>query len=131
MRKKITVAMLILTILFSGAIIYLSPACAKDYSPGMKVPVKGMVTILDIGAASCIPCKMMAPILEKLEKKYDGKAAVIFLDVRYHKDAATSFGINGIPTQIFYDKKGNEVYRHLGYLSEDAIVTQFKKMGVE
>lgn len=131
MRTKITIASLILTILFSGAIIYLSPACAMDYSPGMKVPVKGMVTILDIGAASCIPCKMMAPILEKLEKKYDGKAAVIFLDVRYHKETAISFGINGIPTQIFYDKKGNEVYRHLGYLSEEAIVAQFKKMGIE
>ena len=42
-----------------------------------------------------------------------------------------SFGINGIPTQIFSDKKGNEVHRHLGYMSEDAIVAQFKKMGVE
>jgi len=131
MKKNVIVASIILTILISVAIDYLTPACAKDFSPGMKVPVKGMVTILDIGAASCIPCKMMAPILEKLEKKYDGKAAVIFLDVRYHKETAINFGINGIPTQIFYDKKGNEVYRHLGYMSEDAIVTQFKKMGVE
>lgn len=130
MRKKIIVAALISIVVIFEA-IYLSPSWAKDYSPGMKVPVKGMVTILDIGAASCIPCKMMAPILEKLEKKYDGKAAVIFLDVRYYKETAISFGINGIPTQIFYDKKGNEVYRHLGYMSEDAIVAQFKKMGVE
>lgn len=130
MRKKVFVSALIVIISISGA-IYLSPAWAKDYSAGMKIPVKGMVTILDIGAASCIPCKMMAPILEKLEKKYDGKAAVIFLDVRYHKETAISFGINGIPTQIFYDKKGNEVYRHLGYMSEDAIVAQFKKMGIE
>lgn len=130
MRKKVIVAALIsIIVLFET--IYLSPSWAKDYSPGMKVPVKGMVTILDIGAASCIPCKMMAPILEKLEKKYDGKAAVIFLDVRYHKETAIGFGINGIPTQIFYDKKGNEVYRHLGYMSEAAIVAQFKKMGVE
>lgn len=131
MKKNVIVASMILTILISVAIDTLTPACAKDFSPGMKIPVKGMVTILDIGAASCIPCKMMAPVLEKLEKKYDGKAAVIFLDVRYHKETAISFGINGIPTQIFYDKKGNEVYRHLGYMSEDAIVTQFKKMGVE
>lgn len=130
MRKKVIVAALISIIMIFGA-IYLSPSWAKDYSPGMKVPVKGMATILDIGAASCIPCKMMAPILEKLEKKYDGKAAVIFLDVRYHKETAISFGINGIPTQIFYDKKGNEVYRHLGFMSEAAIEAQFKKMGVE
>ncbi len=129
MSKKVTVPALIA--IFLCSMVCLSPTMAMDYSPGMKIPAKGMVTILDIGAASCIPCKMMAPILEKLEKKYDGKAAVIFLDVRYHKETAISFGINGIPTQIFYDKKGNEVYRHLGFMSEDAIVAQFKKMGVE
>jgi thioredoxin 1 len=122
---------ILFTLTLSLTLFIVGDLGAKDYGPGMKVPVKGMVTILDIGAASCIPCKMMAPILEKLEKKYDGKAAVIFLDVRYHKETAISFGINGIPTQIFYDKKGNEVYRHLGFMSEDAIVAQFKKMGVE
>lgn len=131
MKKNVIVASIILTLLISVAIDYLTPACAKDFSPGMKVPVKGMVTILDIGAASCIPCKMMAPVLEKLEKKYDGMAAVIFLDVRYHKETALSFGINGIPTQIFFDKTGKEIYRHTGFMSEEAIVEQFRKMGVE
>ena len=131
MKKNVIVASMILTILISVAIDYLTPACAKDYSTGMKIPVKGVVTMLDIGAATCIPCKMMAPILEKLDKEYRGKAAIIFLDVRYHKETAISFGINGIPTQIFYDKNGKEVYRHLGYMSEAAIAAQFKKMGVE
>jgi thioredoxin 1 len=84
-----------------------------------------------VGAASCIPCKMMAPILEKLEKKYDGKAAVIFIDVRYYPDQARRLGIQGIPTQIFYDAKGKEVQRHIGYMSEAAIVAQLKKMGIE
>jgi len=106
-------------------------ARAKDFSPGMPLPSKGMVTLVDVGAKSCIPCKMMAPILENLEKKYDGKAAVIFLDVRYHRETAISFGINGIPTQIFFDKTGKESYRHTGFMSEAAIVEQFRKMGVE
>ena len=131
MSKKSAFTAFVVTLIIIGAIVQLSPAWAKDYSPGMKIPVKGMVTMVDIGAATCIPCKMMAPILEKLDKNYKGKAAIIYLDVRYHRDTAISFGINGIPTQIFYDAKGKEVQRHIGYMSEAAIVDQFKKMGIE
>ena len=95
-----------------------------------EVPVKGVVTMLDLGADSCIPCKMMAPILTKMEKQYDGKAAIIFIDVWKHREQAKRFGIRAIPTQIFFDKEGKEIYRHVGFLNESAIVEQLKKMGV-
>jgi thioredoxin 1 len=95
-----------------------------------NVPVKDMVTMLDLGAHKCIPCKMMAPIIEKLKKEYKGKAAIIFIDVWQNKDQASKYGVRAIPTQIFFDKKGNEVFRHVGYMSEKDIVGQLKKMGV-
>ena len=94
------------------------------------IPVKGMVTVLDLGADKCIPCKMMAPILEKLEKQYKGKAAIVFVDVWKNKEQARRFGVRAIPTQIFFDKDGKEVYRHVGFMGEAAIVKQLKKMGV-
>ena len=100
-------------------------------APPPEVPVKGMVTMVDLGAKKCIPCKMMAPILEKLEKVYAGKAAVIFFDVWEDPAPARHFGIRSIPTQIFFDKKGREVYRHEGFLSEEAIVHRLKDMGVK
>lgn len=131
MSRKSAVALFTISLIIIGAITYLTPARAKDYSPDMKIPAEGMVTMVDIGAATCIPCKMMAPILEKLDKEYSGKVAIIFLDVRYHREKAIGLGARGIPTQIFYDKKGTEVYRHLGYMSEEAIIAQFKKMGVD
>ncbi|MBW6485629.1 MAG: thioredoxin family protein [Syntrophobacterales bacterium] len=96
-----------------------------------EVPVKGMVTLVDLGAGECIPCKMMAPILAKLKNQYAGKAAVIFLDVWKDQAPARRFGIRTIPTQIFFDKKGKEVYRHVGFLSEEEIVRRFKDMGVK
>ncbi|MBL7211336.1 MAG: thioredoxin fold domain-containing protein [Desulfobacteraceae bacterium] len=95
------------------------------------VPAQGMVTMVDLGAKACIPCKMMTPILEKLEKSYKGKAAIIFIDVWKHRDQAKKFGIRAIPTQIFYDKDGKEIYRHVGFMSEAAIITQLQKMGVD
>jgi thioredoxin 1 len=106
-------------------------AASPVFSAGHKnVPVKGLVTMVDLGAASCIPCKMMAPILDKLEKRYQGKAAIVFIDLRYNREAIERFGVQAIPTQIFFDKNGRESSRHIGYMSEAAIVAQLKSMGV-
>ena len=65
------------------------------------------------------------------EKKYKDKAAIIFIDVWENQAPAKRFGIRAIPTQIFFNKEGKEVYRHVGFLSEEAIVAQLKKMGVD
>ena len=87
--------------------------------------------MVDLGARKCIPCKLMAPILEKLEKEYAGKAAIVFVDVWEDKEPAKRFGIRAIPTQIFFDTNGQEVYRHVGFMSEEAIVGRLKRLGVE
>lgn len=104
---------------------------AEKSSAIPEVPVKGMVTMVDVGAKACIPCKMMVPIMEKMEKVYQGKAAIIFIDVWVNREQAPRFGVSTIPTQIFYDAKGKEVYRHVGFMSEEAIVAQLQKMGVK
>ena len=103
-------------------------AAAEEFS---NVPVRGMVTMLDLGADKCVPCKMMAPIIAKIEKTYEGKAAIVFIDVWKHKEQAGRFGIRAIPTQIFYDQKGDEVYRHVGFMGEQDIVNQLNKMGIQ
>ncbi|MBW2346127.1 MAG: thioredoxin fold domain-containing protein [Deltaproteobacteria bacterium] len=95
-----------------------------------EIPVKGMVTMVDLGANQCIPCKMMVPVMEKVEKKYKGKAAIVFIDVWKDKEPAKRFGIRAIPTQIFFDKEGKEVYRHTGFMGEAEIDRIFKKMGL-
>src|SRR5512139_1802193 len=95
------------------------------------VPVKGMVTMVDVGAKKCIPCKMMAPIMEKMEKVYQGKAAIVFIDVWENREQAGRFRISSIPTQIFFNAEGKEIFRHVGFMGEEAIVAQLKSMGVE
>lgn len=101
---------------------------AQDFS---MIPAKGKVTMLDLGAKKCIPCKMMAPIMVKLEKAYEGKADVVFIDVWENREQAPRFKIRAIPTQIFFNEKGEEVYRHVGFLDEKSIIDQMTKMGVE
>jgi thioredoxin 1 len=95
-----------------------------------EIPVKDMVTMVDLGAGKCIPCKMMAPILDKLQKEYAGRAAIVFIDVWEDRSQSQRFGIRSIPTQIFFDKNGKEIYRHEGFLAEEGIVAKLKEMGV-
>lgn len=96
-----------------------------------EAPVKGMVTMIDLGADKCIPCKMMAPILKEVEREYRGKAAVIFFDVWKDPAPAKRFGIRAIPTQIFFDSNGAEILRHEGFLDKKNIKAIFAKLGVK
>lgn len=93
-----------------------------------QIPPAGTVAMVDLGAKSCIPCKMMAPILAELKEEYRGRAAVIFIDIWENPDAARRFGVQVIPTQIFYDREGREVYRHVGFLDRAPIVERLESL---
>jgi thioredoxin 1 len=94
------------------------------------VPTPGIVTMVDLGAHKCIPCKMMAPIIAELQAEYAGRASIVFIDVWEHPEQAQRFGIRSIPTQIFYDKQGKEIKRHVGFLDKNSIVALFDELGV-
>ncbi|MGD9210794.1 MAG: thioredoxin domain-containing protein [Desulfobacteraceae bacterium] len=109
-----------------------TPAWADDADAAAipEIPAKGLVTMVDLGAHKCIPCKMMAPIIAELQKEYAGRASIVFIDVWENREQAQKFGIHGIPTQIFYDKNGKEVSRHVGFLDKKNIVEIFNKLEV-
>jgi thioredoxin 1 len=92
---------------------------------------KPLPRLVDLGAGKCIPCKAMAPILEELRKEYDGVFEVIFIDVWEDPPAAEPYKINLIPTQVFFDAKGRELWRHEGFLAKADILTKWKELGVE
>lgn len=90
----------------------------------------GKPTVIDLGARTCIPCKKMAPILESLSGAYRGKVGVLFIDVHENQAAAERFRVVMIPTQIFFDAKGREVKRHVGFMEKQDIVKELKGLGV-
>jgi len=73
---------------------------------------------------------MMAPILEELKAEYAGKAEIGFIDVWKDPAQAQKYGVQAIPTQIFFDKNGREVYRHTGFLDKQSIVEILTRLGV-
>jgi len=92
---------------------------------------KALPRLVDLGAGQCIPCKMMAPILEELKKEYAGKLQADFIDVWKYPDEAKIYGIKIIPTQIFFDETDKELYRHEGFMSKEDILTKWKELGIE
>jgi thioredoxin 1 len=87
--------------------------------------------LVDLGAGKCIPCKMMAPILEELKEQYAGRLEVEFIDVWENPDAGAEYGIKLIPTQIFYNASGKELFRHEGFYSKEDILGKWKELGVD
>ena len=87
--------------------------------------------LLDLGAGKCIPCKMMAPILEELKQEYAGRMEVEFIDVWENRDAAEAFGVEAIPTQIFFGADGKELFRHTGFYGKEAILAKWQALGVD
>jgi thioredoxin 1 len=87
--------------------------------------------LIDLGSKSCIPCRKMAPILDSLREAYKDQAEITFIDVKDDRAASIKYKITLIPTQIFFDTVGVEVYRHVGFFPADSIVTHLKSLGVK
>jgi thioredoxin 1 len=73
----------------------------------------------------------MAPILEEIKKDYAGIINVEFIDVWEQPDKAKEYGVSIIPTQIFYDASGKELFRHEGFFSKEDILVKWKEFDVE
>jgi len=86
--------------------------------------------LVDLGSDTCVPCKMMEPVLEELKEEYKGIFDVKFINTRKDQNASSAYNIRLIPTQIFYDAEGGELFRHEGFFSKEDILEQWKELGV-
>jgi thioredoxin 1 len=102
-----------------------------NVSPAIAATTAKLPRLVDLGAGKCIPCKMMAPILEELKKEYAGRMNVEFIDVWENPDAGKPYGIEMIPTQIFFDAEGKELFRHVGFFAKEDILGKWKELGVD
>jgi thioredoxin 1 len=87
--------------------------------------------LIDLGAGKCIPCKMMKPILDDLKANYADRFVTQFIDVWENPDAGKPYGIEVIPTQIFFDADGKELFRHVGFYGKEDILGKWKELGVD
>ncbi len=98
---------------------------------GISSAAEKLPHLIDLGADKCIPCKMMAPILDELGTEFAGQLKVTFIDVWKNRDQGAEYGVRMIPTQIFYDPDGKELYRHQGFFGKEEILTKWRELGYE
>ena len=130
MNKIAKIAVVLILILVVGAVIVLKENKRADSQSETTGDIKTLPRLIDLGADKCIPCKMMAPMLEELKVEYKGRLEVAFIDVWKKPDEAKKYGIKIIPTQIFYDASGKELFRHEGFFSKEDILRKWKEFGV-
>ncbi len=100
----------------------------RDVPDPLAIAVK-LPKLIDLGADKCIPCKKMAPILEALREDFAGQFDVVFIDVWKNRQAAIPYRIRVIPTQVFLDADGNELFRHQGFYSRQDILGKWAELG--
>jgi len=100
----------------------------EDFKKALQ---SGKPVLVDFGANSCVPCRQLRPILKDVGKEYSGKASVLVIDVYKYQNLARDYKVALIPTLVFFDSKGKEVFRHLGVLDKEKIVAKLKEIGME
>jgi thioredoxin 1 len=135
---------LLIVIALIGALVFIVEhkkrqgfACAGGVCPppettaACEAPaLKPLPRLVDLGAGKCTSCKMMSAVLDELKTTYAGKLEVVFIDVWENKQAGEQYGIRMIPTQIFYDAAGKELFRHEGFFAKEDILAKWIELGV-
>jgi thioredoxin 1 len=95
-----------------------------------KAIISGKPMLVDFGANSCLPCRQLRPVLKEIAKEHTGKANILVIDVYKYQDLAREYKIQLIPTLVFFDVKGKEVFRNVGILEKEKIVAKLKEIGM-
>ena len=121
-------------VLLAGMLLILS-GCRDHPNAGSVDPVRealhaGRPALINFGDATCYPCKKMKPVLAQAKKDYSGRATILNLDIRKHRDLPRQYRLQLVPTQVFFDARGREAGRHVGFMSRKEIDRNLKALGV-
>lgn len=144
MNKKIRDIIIVVSILLCLIGIYITKKKnleSYEVKPGFELKVddsfdmleetkKGFPIMLLIGSEGCQACREMYPTLVMLNKEYDGKLLVKYLDASKYEKAKKQFNFRMTPTILFFNKKGEFLYVHEGFATKRQIIKIFASVGV-
>ncbi len=79
-----------------------------------------------VGKTKCIWCDSMAPNIKEIKENYP-KTAIYYVNVDKDFLGAINHNIEELPVQLFYNKNGKEIDRHIGYLGRDDMIEALRK----
>lgn len=91
-----------------------------------KHQIKSNITLVDFWASWCMPCKMMAPVLNDVADEVDEGVKVCKVNVENYQSLASQYAIKGIPTMLLF-RDGKEINRFVGVKSKSFLLEQIRK----
>ena len=103
---------------------------AKD-NPLDKARTSGKPTLAVFSAKSCCGPDKMLPVIDAVKEKCDGKINIVYIEPRQEQILSARYRIRSIPSQIFYDASGKEIFRHNGFFSDKDIFAKLSDIGIK
>jgi thiol-disulfide isomerase/thioredoxin len=100
-------------------------------NPLDKARATGKVTLAVFSAVSCCGPDKMLPVIGTVRGKYSDSINIVYIEPQKEQILAARYNVRSIPTQIFYSKSGQEVFRHSGFFSQEDIEKKLTEMGVK
>ncbi len=85
--------------------------------------IKTGLSLVDFWAAWCMPCKVMAPILNRVAEDIGDKASVCKIDIQQYPSVAAKYNVRSIPTLILFNN-GKEIKRFMGVKDKEFLINQ-------
>ncbi len=132
MKKQSVKIGVIVTIIFLISIMFQIKGSSNEHNQFVNenLEKEGLPRLIDFGS-DCPTCASMIPILIEIKEQYKGKLIVEMVDVYQNPERTSLYNIMAIPTQVFLDKDGIEVYRNIGLYSVTEIRNKLKELGIE
>jgi thioredoxin 1 len=102
-------------------------AALPDRSPA-QTPEKSRPILYDFGMGRCLSCQQMEKILAAVKARYGSQVDIRLVYVDRDKDLAGQYKVMLIPTQVFLDPSGHEVFRHLGLFPQEELVKKLREL---
>ena len=122
--------LLIVGLIVGGVVVLVGLMNAKNRAAAVAPAKKPLPVLLELKSPDCEACKAMAPVIDEVQNAYVGRLEVEIVDVQKEREAAELYGIQAVPTLVFFDADGNELFRHTGFFSREEIVAKLKEFGV-
>lgn len=127
MNRNILIAAAVVAVV--GAVALVKERGGDGDVPATQ-PVKALPALVELGAGKCAACKAMKPVIEELQKELVGRVRVESIDVLEQPDRARSYDYRLIPSQVFLNAEGRELWRHEGFISREEILAKLKELGM-
>ena len=134
MKKNIIKILVVLVVIGLVVCVYCLKQTAGSKEINADIDLKNdkkAVKMINFIAPNCPACTQMQVLMNEVISEYKGIADISQIDIMDNEEMATTYNIMYTPTQVFFDKDGNEIERHEGFIGKKDLTEKLASLGVE